>query len=112
MKTYGIIGFPLGHSFSKSYFESKFENEKITAEFLNFELPNIADFSQVLVQNPNLRGLSVTIPYKEKIIPFLTEIDESVKEIGAVNSIKVTKEGNLIGYNTCCLCLEVTECSI
>ncbi len=100
MKTYGIIGFPLEHSFSKSYFESKFENENITAEFLNFELPNIADFSQVLRENPNLRGLSVTIPYKEKIIPFLTEIDESVKEIGAVNSIKITKEGDLIGYNT------------
>ncbi len=100
MITYGLVGFPLGHSFSKRYFENKFQQEGVEAKFLNFEMQDIAEFPQMLEQNPNLRGLSVTIPHKEKIIPFLDEIDSSAKAIGAVNSVKITGEGKTIGYNT------------
>ncbi len=100
MITYGLVGFPLGHSFSKRYFENKFRQERIEAKFLNFELQNIAEFPQMLEQNPQLRGLSVTIPHKEKIIPFLDEIDSSAKAIGAVNSVKITREWKTIGCNT------------
>ncbi len=100
MITYGLVGFPLGHSFSKRYFEKKFRQERIEAKFLNFELQDISEFPQMLERNPQLRGVSVTIPHKEKIIPFLDEIDSSAKVIGAVNSVKITKERKTIGYNT------------
>ncbi len=103
MDTYGLVGYPLGHSFSKAYFEQKFQNENIKAEFLNFELENIADFPQLLANNPNLKGLSVTIPHKETIIPFLDEVEGAAQEIGAVNSVRICRQGETIktiGYNT------------
>jgi shikimate dehydrogenase len=103
MNTYGIIGNPLGHSFSKKYFEEKFEKNSILAQFLNFEIPSINDLAQVLENNDGLKGICVTIPYKEEVIPFLNEIDPLAEKLGAVNSVKITrKEGQLIlkGYNT------------
>lgn len=104
MQKYGLIGFPLGHSFSKTYFNQKFEAEKIDAEYLNFEIPTIKELKNVLKENPELRGLNVTIPYKEQVIPYLDDLDEDARLIGAVNVIKFTKglfgKTKLKGYNS------------
>ena len=104
MQKYGLLGYPLGHSFSKTYFNQKFEAEKINAQYVNFEIPNIKDIKTVLKENPDLKGLNVTIPYKEQVIPFLDELDEDARLIGAVNVIKFTKglfgRTKLIGYNS------------
>lgn len=103
MKKYGLIGYPLGHSFSKNFFNEKFHSEDIKAEYVNFEIPNINEFTSVLVDNPNLAGLNVTIPYKEQVIPFLDELDPDAKAIGAVNVIKIIREKGktkLVGYNS------------
>ncbi len=99
-KLYGLIGYPLGHSFSKKYFAKKFEKEKIAdSRYENFPLANIDLFPDLLKSHPNLAGLNVTIPYKEKIIPFLDKLNAPAKAVGAVNTIKF-KNGKLIGYNT------------
>ena len=103
MEKYGLIGFPLGHSFSISYFNQKFQDEGIDAVYENFEIPTIDALPEVLDSNPNLRGLNVTIPYKEKVIPFLDSVSPEARAIGAVNVIRVTHEGNdiiLKGYNS------------
>ncbi|BAX78667.1 shikimate dehydrogenase family protein [Labilibaculum antarcticum] len=103
MDTFGILGFPLGHSFSKKYFTDKFTEENIDASFLNFELPNIKDFPAIMKQHSDLKGLCVTIPYKQDIIQFLDEIDPLAKRIGAVNSVQIIRENEkvkLVGYNT------------
>lgn len=102
---YGLIGYPLGHSFSRDYFNKKFETESIDAEYVNFELPAIDDFQSVIARNPNIRGLNVTIPYKEKIIPLLDGLDQTAAAIGAVNVIKVIRNNkgeitSLKGYNS------------
>ena len=89
MDKYGLIGYPLGHSFSRGYFNEKFHSEGIDAEYVNFEIPSINDFMEVIEENPNLCGLNVTIPYKEQIIPFLDELDKDALAIGAVNVVKV-----------------------
>ena len=103
MQKYGLIGYPLGHSFSKNYFNQKFESENIDATYLNFEIPNIKDLKTVLKENPELNGLNVTIPYKEQVIPYLDDLDEDARLIGAVNVIKFTKGlfgKKLKGYNS------------
>lgn len=103
MDKYGLIGYPLGHSFSISYFNQKFEDEAIDAVYENFEIPTIELLPEVLASNPNLRGLNVTIPYKEKVISYLDAISPEARAIGAVNVIKVTHEGKdvtLKGYNS------------
>lgn len=103
MQLFGLLGFPLGHSFSKAYFTKKFKAEKIDAEFVNFASNNIEQTLQVIKTTPSLKGFAVTIPYKEKIIPYLDHISEEAKEIGAVNSVKVehTRSGSILtGYNT------------
>ena len=104
MKKYGLIGYPLTHSFSKSFFNQKFESEHIDAEYINFEIPTITDFKNVLKQNPTLNGINVTIPYKTQVIPFLDELTDNAKAIGAVNVIKLTKgyfgQTKLVGHNT------------
>ncbi len=103
MDKYGLIGFPLGHSFSKNFFNEKFENENIDAEYINFEIPNIEGLVEILDVNPELRGLNVTIPYKEKVISYLDYISPEARAIGAVNVIRVTHKGNkltLRGYNS------------
>lgn len=104
MQKYGLIGYPLGHSFSKGYFNQKFESEKIDAEYVNFPIPSIKDFKNVLKENPDLCGLNVTLPYKTQVIPYLDELTENAKQIGAVNVIKFAKgmfgKVKLIGHNT------------
>ena len=103
MEKYGLIGYPLGHSFSISYFNQKFADEDIDAEYVNFEIPSIDQLQEVLSTNPELRGLNVTIPYKEKVIPYLDSLTPEAQAIGAVNVIRVTHEGKnvrLKGYNS------------
>ncbi|MDL2264785.1 shikimate dehydrogenase [Parabacteroides sp. OttesenSCG-928-G21] len=104
MDKYGLIGYPLGHSFSKTYFNDKFAAENIAAEYVNFEIATIKDLKHVLRENPNLKGLNVTRPYKTQVISFLDDIDEDAKIIGAVNVIKITKgrfgKIKLKGYNS------------
>jgi shikimate dehydrogenase len=104
MKKYGLIGYPLTHSFSKSFFNQKFTSEHIDAEYVNFEIANINEFKNVLKQNSDLNGINVTIPYKTQVIPFLDELTDNAKAIGAVNVIKLTKgyfgKTKLIGHNT------------
>lgn len=103
MDKYGLIGFPLGHSFSKNYFNEKFENERIDAEYINFEIPSIETLPEILASNPELKGLNVTIPYKEKVISYLDIVSAEARAIGAVNVIKVDHKGNntvLKGYNS------------
>ncbi len=111
MKTYGLIGKSLSHSFSQSYFKEKFKSENLDCQYLNFELNEINEFPQLLTNNPKIGGFNVTIPYKEQIIKFLDEIDKEAKFIGAVNTIKLTKSGktvSMIGYNTDALGFEYT----
>ncbi|MBR6433711.1 MAG: shikimate dehydrogenase [Bacteroides sp.] len=104
MQKYGLIGYPLKHSFSIGYFNEKFKAENIDAEYVNFEIPTINDFMQVIEENPNLCGLNVTIPYKEQVIPFLDELDKDTAKIGAVNVIKIVRlpkgKVKLVGYNS------------
>lgn len=100
---YGLLGYPLGHSFSKNFFNKKFESEKIDAEYINFEIPDINMLMEVISEYYNLNGLNVTIPYKEQVIPFLDELDEDAADIGAVNVIKIIRnngEMKLKGYNS------------
>ena len=103
MDKYGLIGYPLGHSFSISYHNQRFADEGINAKYMNFEIPSIDDLPEVLSSNPELKGLNVTIPYKEKVMPFLDYISPEARAIGAVNVIKVEHNGNdvrLKGYNS------------
>ena len=72
MDKYGLVGYPLGHSFSRDFFNEKFKNEGIDAEYVNFEIPSIERFPEIITENANLCGLNVTIPYKEKIIPYMS----------------------------------------
>lgn len=98
---YGLIGFPLDHSFSKSFFQEKFKNENILANYENFPLANFtAETFNDLWRKPNLVGLNVTIPYKQAVIPCLDEIDAKAEQIGAVNTIKRMPSGKLKGFNT------------
>lgn len=103
MDTYGIIGCPLEHSFSKSFFNQKFADEGIDAEYETFEIHSIESLIEVLDSTPTLRGLNVTIPYKEKVISYIDILSPEAREIGAVNVVKVTrKDGKTVlkGYNT------------
>lgn len=100
MKLFGLIGHPLTHSFSKKYFEEKFKNEAINnCSYEFFDIDSIEKIKVIIDNNENLKGLNVTIPYKEKVIPFLNELSEEAKKIGAVNTIKI-ENSKLIGYNT------------
>ena len=104
MKRYGLIGYPLGHSFSRNFFNEKFASENIQAEYVNFEIPSIEQFPEIIRANPNLAGLNVTIPYKEAVIPYLNRLDTDAAAIGAVNVIRINrispKETELVGYNS------------
>lgn len=102
MRFFGLIGYPLGHSFSKIFFTEKFEKENIPAQYELYPLETISQFT-TLVSSVDLTGLNVTIPYKEQVIPFLDELNETAAEIGAVNVIKFIRQGEkrlLRGYNT------------
>ena len=103
MHKLGLLGRNISYSFSRSYFKNKFEKEGIIdCSYENFDLERIELLASTIKANPNLKGLNVTIPYKEEVIPFLDKLDQKAKEIGAVNTIKITTEGHLIGYNTDC----------
>lgn len=104
-KIYGLIGYPLGHSFSQNFFNQKFESEGIDARYENFEIPSISDFPSIIARYPSLYGLNVTIPYKEKVIEYLDELDPQASAIGAVNVIKPKRntKGEIVGlkgYNS------------
>jgi shikimate dehydrogenase len=100
MVKFGLIGRNISYSFSKGYFGRKFSELALAGySYENFDLEQISDFPIILKQNPGLRGLNVTIPYKEAIIPFLGQLDPEAAKIGAVNTIKINAAG-LTGYNT------------
>jgi shikimate dehydrogenase len=99
VNAYGLIGKSLEHSFSKSYFEKKFNALNLAYTYSNFEIDTAEQFQDILQQNDNLKGLNVTIPFKESIMPLLDQLSEEVVEIGAVNCVKI-KNGRTIGYNT------------
>jgi shikimate dehydrogenase len=100
MRKFGLIGFPLTHSFSKKYFTEKFEKDGIlNCQFDLYEIPDVADFETVLKENPGLEGMSVTIPYKQDVIRLLHELDPACELIGAVNCIQI-RNGYRKGFNT------------
>jgi len=97
----GLIGKNISYSFSRDYFNNKFEIEKIkNISYENLDIKSIDSFPDIVQNTENLKGLNVTIPYKETIIPYLDSLDETANEIGAVNTIKITDKNKLIGYNT------------
>lgn len=100
-RQFGLLGKNISYSFSKKYFTEKFSLEKLDeCAYDNFDVQTIQEFSNVIKNNSNLKGLSVTIPYKESVIPYLSKLSKNAGKIGAVNTIKITKTGKLIGYNT------------
>ena len=103
MKKLGLLGRHISYSFSRSYFNAKFENENLSGfSYKNFDIDSITAFPEILKNNPELIGLNVTIPYKEVVIPYLDKLDQKAREIGAVNTIKISTDKMLIGYNTDC----------
>lgn len=101
MRKFGLIGKNISYSFSKKHFETKFQSEAITdASYDNFDIKDLSQLAEILTNNPNIVGLNVTIPYKEDILPYLDKITKKAKKIGAVNTIKISSKGKLIGYNT------------
>lgn len=100
-KRFGLLGRNISYSFSKGYFTDKFNTENFAGcTYENFDIPAITAFTEVIKNTSDLKGLSVTIPYKEVVIPFLDKLSKKAELIGAVNTIKVTKKGKLKGYNT------------
>lgn len=104
MQLFGLIGYPLSHSFSKGYFAEKFQKENIeSCRYDNYPIDDISLLPEIIKNNPDLIGLNVTIPYKEKVLTFLDTISDEAAEIGAVNTIKIKRSGDKIilsGYNT------------
>ena len=100
MAKYGLIGHNIGYSFSKTFFNFKFEKENRNDSYENFDIPVLGKISEILENNPDLKGLNVTIPYKKSIIQLLDKVDKEALQIGAVNTIKINKDGTLEGYNT------------
>ena len=101
---YGLIGYPLGHSFSRSFFTKKFQEEKIDAEYLNFEIPEVSTLLRIIQEHPHLKGVNVTLPHKVAVIPLLHELSPEAAAIGAVNVIRITHtptgETYLKGFNS------------
>lgn len=107
MDKYGLIGRTLGHSFSKSYFTEKFDNDCLDCQYLNFELPTIDHLPGLLEHNPDLKGFNVTIPYKSEIMEFMDRLSPTAAKIGAVNTVAVERchgreKPILVGHNTDC----------
>ncbi len=103
MNKLGLLGRNISYSFSKTYFNEKFDNEGIkNTSYENFDIDNIDLLPNIIERTKGLKGMNVTIPYKEKVIPFLDKVNKKAKAIGAVNTIKVSKQGKLVGYNTDC----------
>ena len=100
-KRFGLLGRNIHYSFSKGYFTDKFNSENFEGcTYENFDIPEINAFAEIIKNTSNLKGLNVTIPYKETVIPFLDKLSKKAELIGAVNTIKITKKGKLKGYNT------------
>lgn len=104
-KIYGLIGYPLSHSFSQTFFNQKFESEGIPARYLNFEIPDIGDLMEVFAEYPDLEGLNVTIPYKEQIMPYLHSVNPVAQRVGAVNVVQIQRgksdnDFRLVGFNS------------
>jgi shikimate dehydrogenase len=102
-RKFGLIGFPLSHSFSRKFFTEKFSIEGIDAEYLNFEIESISQLPHVIASHPDLSGINVTIPYKEQVIKFLDSFDVTATQIQAVNTIRIQRSGHRVllhGYNT------------
>lgn len=104
MKEYGLIGFPLGHSYSEKYFTKKFMRESIDSQYRLYPLSDISELEQLLALHPEMAGFNVTIPYKQQIINYLDQLDGEAIEIGAVNVVKITLSRGgqrlLTGYNS------------
>lgn len=103
MHKYGLLGYPLGHSFSRKFFLDKFEKEGIKASFDNYELEDAADMKAAVLAEPDLKGFAITIPHKQNVLALLNETDEAIDKIGAVNCVKIDRSGEgvyLKGYNT------------
>lgn len=105
MTEYGLIGYPLGHSFSQRFFREKFAREGIDADYLNFEMRDVNQLREIIAQHPHLRGLNCTIPHKQAVMALLNELHADAAAIGAVNTIRIDGE-RLIGYNTDCIGFE------
>ncbi len=106
MRRFGLLGFPLTHSFSQTYFTQKFEKLGLTdCVYENFSIAQIQDFTQILASRNDLCGFNITIPYKKKVLSFLNEVSEVVKQIGACNCVHI-KNGQLIGHNTDAIAFE------
>lgn len=102
-KIFGLIGKNIDYSFSKKHFSEKFSSEPfLDCQYQNFDIQEIDFFTEIIKNNPNLKGLNVTIPYKETVIPFLNKLSIKAAKIGAVNVIRFTKKGKLKGYNSDC----------
>lgn len=100
-KRFGLLGRNISYSFSKGYFTEKFKIENLEGcTYENFDLPHISEFSDTIATGTDIKGINVTIPYKEEVIPYLDSLSKKATRIGAVNTIKVTKKGKLKGYNT------------
>ncbi|MDD4920901.1 MAG: shikimate dehydrogenase [Bacteroidales bacterium] len=104
MKQFGLLGYPLSHSFSRGYFAEKFKRENLDARYENFAIASIEQLPQLITENPQLEGLNVTIPYKQAVIPYLDILDPEAEAMGAVNTIRIERSGNqkprLVGYNS------------
>lgn len=99
---YGLVGKNIEYSFSRGYFKEKFQNLKLDShQYVNFDLQKITEIEEIIQQKEGgLKGMNVTIPYKEEVMAYLTAIDEDAQAIGAVNTIKLNKDGSVVGYNT------------
>lgn len=97
---YGLLGKSLGHSFSRDYFTEKFSRLNLNHSYQNIELDDISEIVRFVHDNKNLKGFNVTVPYKESIIPYLDDLDDTAREVGAVNTVKVYNDGKLKGFNT------------
>lgn len=113
MKQFGLLGYPLGHSFSKKYFDKKIIEEGIDASFNNYELESADDLVEIIENTPTLMGFAITIPHKENVIALLDEQDAAIAAIGAVNCVKINREDGravLKGYNTDIIGFERSFC--
>jgi shikimate dehydrogenase len=97
---FGLVGRDISYSFSRGYFADKFKNENLPHSYVNFDLQAIDELGAIIENTPNLKGLNVTIPYKEEVIPMLDGLNKRARKIGAVNTIRITCSHKLIGYNT------------
>jgi shikimate dehydrogenase len=97
---FGLVGRNISYSFSRGFFADKFKKESLQHSYVNFDLQSIEELDDIIRNTPNLKGLNVTIPYKEEVIPILDDLNKRARKIGAVNTIRITRYQKLIGYNT------------